>query len=120
MNSDQHALTGSADAHQTTLARQVSIFLFDLKNEACEHGFKTGESWFLRLATDDEIVRLKKEHYPLVSMRLYPDALLNAFRQVKQRLQQSLNKEEMLLTVMDLTRDSISSLAAYPLKQQDR
>ncbi|MBS1524625.1 MAG: hypothetical protein JST19_03185 [Bacteroidetes bacterium] len=117
MNNYEQPITGSADAQQTFLARQAELFLFDLKNEACEHGFKPGEAWMLRLATDQEIIWLKRNHHLVISLRLFPEALLSVFRQVKQRLRQSLNKQEVELTAGDLTRDGLKHLAAFPEKE---
>ena len=61
---------GNADAQQSLLAGQVNLFLFDLKNEANEHGFKPDESWNLQIATDDEIISLKKQYHPVISRLL--------------------------------------------------
>jgi hypothetical protein len=114
--SNQQALASSADAQQQILTSQVNLFLFDLKNEASEHGFKADESWNLQMATEDEILGLKKQHHPLISLRLQPQALLQAYRQVKSKLQQSLSKEDMALTTGDLTIGEKIHLIAYPAK----
>jgi hypothetical protein len=97
-------------------ASQVNLFLFDLKNEATEHGFKAGESWNLEIATEDEIIKLKRHHHPVVSMRLQAQALLGAYLKVKSTLQQSLSKDDMALTAEELTRDEKKHLAAYPVR----
>jgi hypothetical protein len=120
MKSDQRAFAASADAQLTLLDRQVNVFLFDLKNEATEYGFKTGESWSLQLAKDDEIPGLKRNHKPVISIKLYPDDLLNFFRQVKHRLRQPLNEQESQLTISDLANNGINHMVAFPLKFRDR
>jgi len=112
MSTPQRAFSGNADTQN--LARQVNIFLFDLKNEATEHGFKSDDSWTLQLATDADMVSLRRNHYPMVSVKLCPDALLNVFQQVKGKLQQALSMQEVELTVDDLTRDGITQMTAYP------
>jgi len=109
----QHAPGGGVRAQQL-LTRQVNLFLFDLKNEASEHGFKADDSWTLQLATDQEMAALKKLHYPLISLKLSPDILLKVFQQVKDKLQQSLSQQEEELTVKDLIREGIGTMAAYP------
>ncbi|WP_259065267.1 hypothetical protein HDF24_01120 [Mucilaginibacter sp. X4EP1] len=109
----QHTPGSSVQAQQL-LTRQVSLFLFDLKNEASEHGFKAGDSWTLQLATDQEFAGLKKLHFPIISLRLNPDTLLNVFQQVKGKLHQELSKQEEDLTVKDLIREGIATMAAYP------
>jgi hypothetical protein len=113
MNNNQQAFAGDADAQRHFLTNQVNLFLFDLKNEATEHGFRTEDSWTLQLATEEQIIGLKRHHHPMISLRLHPDMLLSAFRQVKTKLQQSLNKQELALTIGDIDRDRISQIAAY-------
>lgn len=114
--SDRQALMGSEDAQQNFLASQVNLFLFDLKNEACELGFKADESWNLEIATEDEIISLKKQHHPVISIQLQAQALLRAYLQVKNKLQQSLSKNDMALTADELARDQKRILAAYPAR----
>ena len=110
---DQPALSGNADAQQIFLSNQVNLFLFDLKNEATEHGFKTSESWKLQIVTEDEIIGLKKEHHPLISLRLQTHALLRVYLQVKSKLQQSLSDNDRTLTEDDLARNDKKHLVAY-------
>ena len=112
--SNQQAPMGSADAQQNFLAGQVNLFLFDLKNEASEHGFKPDESWNLQIATEDEIIRLKKQYHPVISLRLQAQTLLTAYLEIKSKLQQTFSKDDMALTVDDLSRDEKRHLAAYP------
>ncbi|QKJ30511.1 hypothetical protein HQ865_12335 [Mucilaginibacter mali] len=114
---NQQALTGSADAQQHFLARQISIFLFDLKNEAAENGFKADESWTIQLATDAEMASLIRDHRPLVSLKLKPEALLNIYQKVKSKLQQPLSKEDITLSVTDLQNGEKKHLAAYPIRR---
>jgi hypothetical protein len=117
MNNNQQALAGDADAQRHFLTNQVNLFLFDLKNEATEHGFRTEDSWTLQLATEEQIIGLKRQHHPMISLRLHPDILLSAFRQVKTKLQQSLNKQELALTISDIGREGISQIAAYSSRE---
>ncbi|HVW15711.1 MAG TPA: hypothetical protein VHB54_17895 [Mucilaginibacter sp.] len=112
MDNYQQTLSG-ADARQLFLENQVTLFLFDLKNEACEHGFKIEESWFLQLATDEELTALRRDHHPLITVRLGSDILLKVFQQVKQALRQALDKSEASLTAQDLSQGSIRHLVAY-------
>src|ERR1700744_996559 len=104
MNDYQQARARSADAQQL-VTNQANLFLFDLKNEASEHGFKDEDSWTLQLATDEDITSLKRFHHPMVFLKLRPESLLNVFQQVKDKLQQALSKEELALTANDVIRD---------------
>jgi hypothetical protein len=114
--SNDNALAAIADSQQQFLDSKANIFLFDLKNEAAEHGFKTDESWHLQIATDEEIARLKRFHYPVVSMKLKPNALLKVYQQVKNRMKQAVDKSENELSETDLIRDGKHHIAAYPLR----
>lgn len=114
--SDKQAFVAGADAQQLFLNNQINLFLFDLKNEASEHGFKANESWALQLATEEEILSLKRLYYPVVSLRLQPDDLLKVFQEVKNKLQQSLSKDDVSLTESDLAQNDKRHLAAYPLR----
>jgi len=114
--SNDNVLGATADAQQQFLDNKANIFLFDLKNEAAEHGFKHGESWHLQIATDDEVVRLKRLHYPVITMKLKPNALLGVYQQVKSRIKQYVDKSENELSETDLIRDGKHHIAAYPLR----
>jgi len=116
INSNEQALAAGADAQQHFLADKVNIFLFDLKNEAVEHGFKSGDSWSLQMANDNEIVNLKRTHNLVISMRFKPYVLLQAYQQVKGKMQQSANQIETDLSVNDLIREGKQHLVAYPLR----
>ncbi len=107
---------GGANAQPSIVDGQVELFLFDLKNEAIEHGFKAGESWNLRIATDKEIISLKKEHHPVISLRLQRENLLKAYLQVKRKLEQPVNNSDMALTDDDLAADEKRHLAAFPAR----
>jgi len=107
---------GYEDAQSHFLKKQVNVFLFDLKNEAIEHGFKPDEYWELQMTTEAEVSVLKKHHYPVISLRLQPNALLKVYQQVKCKLQQSLSKGDIALTEIDLTRDEKNYLTAYPVR----
>jgi|GEM_PF-2575547 len=115
---NQQSLAGGADAQQHFLDGQVNLFLFDLKNEAAENGFKAGELWMLKLATDTEMANLIKNHRPLVSLKLEPEALLNIYQQVKSKLHQSLSKEDTMLSAVDLKNGEKKHLAAYPVRKE--
>lgn len=116
MTNSKKALADTASVQQNILNSQINLFLFDLKNEAAEHGFKTGETWALHMATDAEFAGFKKIHKPLVSLRLQPPALLDAFQRVKIRLQQSLSAQESELTASDLDKNEVHLLVAYPVR----
>lgn len=114
--SEQEAFLGGVDAQEHFLNNQVSLFLFDLKNEAREHGFKANESWKLELITENELISLKRYHHPVIYLRLQTQALLKVYQQVKNQLQQSLSEADEALTVNNLAQDEKKYLAAYPAR----
>jgi len=116
MRNEQVPVAG-ADA-QLFLYKKVNIFLFDLKNEAKEHGFKAGESWHLEMAAENEIISLKRTHHPVISMKLKPEVLLPIYIELKKRMQQPVNKSEVEMATTDLIRDEKQYLAAYPARIQ--
>ena len=116
MTDINHAAAVAAGKQSYSLTRQVNVFLFDLKNEASEHGFRSTDSWMLQLANEQEMVNLKREHYPIISIRPKGLALLSFFQQVKAGLHQPLNAIEMALSENDLTKDEKQYLAAYRIK----
>jgi hypothetical protein len=73
---------------------QIRLYLYDLTNEAKEHGFNDDDRWQLSMVTEAERKRIEKEYHPAISSKAFPDALLTAFHIVKSRLKQSLNKDE--------------------------
>lgn len=115
MNTHPYAAAGGTK-NQLALTRHVNLFLFNLKNEASELGFRRNDSWALQLVTSAQLTSLKRYHYPIISMKLYPDILLNVFQQVKFKLQQPLSTQETALTVNDMIKDDIKQIAAYPVR----
>lgn len=116
MNYQQSPSSGRVTTQQYSAAGTADLFLFDLKNEASEHGFKADESWTLQLLSDEEIASLKRQYYPVISTRLKPAALLEVFQEVKQRLQQTLSSSDLALTENDIARNEKKHLAAFSSK----
>jgi len=113
----QSPITGSIISQSNLLAGTADLFLFDLKNEAMEHGFKTDEPWTLQLCSDNEISDLKKKYSPVISTRLHPDTLLSVFLLVKEKLQQPLHSSDLAITENNIARDEKKHLAAYSSKR---
>jgi hypothetical protein len=86
MSYQQSPVSGRVTTQQYSAAGTADLFLFDLKNEASEHGFKADESWILQLSTDEEIADLKRQYYPVISSRLKPAALLEVFQSGKTKI----------------------------------
>ncbi len=107
---------GKSDTNQLILDKQINLFLFDLKNEAIELGFKQGEHWALTLSTDLEIADLKKNNHKVIVLRLQPEELLNVYQHVKRKLNQELSSTDAVLTAGNLEHNGKGFLAAYPVR----
>ncbi|PJJ85008.1 hypothetical protein [Mucilaginibacter auburnensis] len=107
---------GKADKNQPILDKQIDLFLFDLKNESIELGFKQGEHWALTLSTDLEIADLKKNNHRVIVLRLQPEELLNVYQRVKRKLNQELSSTDAVLTAGNLEHNGKGFLAAYPVR----
>lgn len=112
----QQAPVASADAQQLLIDNKVNIFLFDLKNEAVEHGFKEGDLWDVQLTSDIEMKHLKRAHNLVVSMRLQPQVLLKAYQRVKSGLKQTLSSTDAELTELGITNSEKQYLTAVPVR----
>ena len=100
-----------------TVERQARTLVYDLMNEAKEHGFKEEDKWTLILVTDAERARIKKDYYPVLANKLSPDDLLQVFRTVKTELHQSLSKEEMQMDYKSILTEELNHIIAFNPKR---
>ncbi len=100
-----------------TVERQARTLVYDLMNEAKEHGFGTEDKWTLALVNEQERARIKKEYYPVLTNKLSPDDLLTVFRSVKTGLQHSLSKEEMQMDTMTVLNEDLNFIIAFNPKR---
>lgn len=103
------------EAQQAALSK-VNLFMFDLKNEAQERGFKADDSWTLELATEKDLNTLRRAHHPIVLMKLAPSILLKVYQQVKSQLNQLASATDEALTDEDILTNEKKYLAAYRTK----
>ena len=50
-----------------TVERQARTLVYDLMNEAKEHGFGAEDKWTLIVVNDQERARIKKDYYPVLT-----------------------------------------------------
>jgi hypothetical protein len=100
-----------------TIERQARTYVYDLMNEAKEHGFGNEDKWTLIVVSDAERMRIKKDYYPVVANKVSPDALLQVFRTVKTELHQSLSKEEALMDTMTVANEDLNYIIAFNPKR---
>ena len=96
---------------------QVRLYLYDLTNEAKEHGFGEEDRWHLIMVTEAEKKRIEREYYPAISSKTFPDTLLTAFHIIKSRLKQSLSKDEQQLDGRAVFNDDLKYIIAYNPKR---
>ena len=102
---------------EQTVESQTKIYMYDLMNEAKEHGFKNDDQWQLSLVTDNEKTRLLKDYYPAVAAKIFPEMLLQVFQSVKSKLSQSLSKEEQQLNSTSVLKEDLKYIVAYNIKR---
>jgi hypothetical protein len=100
-----------------TIERQVRTYVYDLMNEAKEHGFKSEDKWTLTLVTEEERVKIKKDYYPVVANKVSPEVLLEVFQSVKSELHQSLSKEELLMDTRSILNGDLNYIIAFNPKR---
>jgi len=100
-----------------TIETQTRIYVYDLMNEAKEHGFKDEDRWELSMVTEAERTRIQRNYYPAVASKAFPDMLLHVFQSVKSRLKQSLSKAEQLMDSGTIARDDLKYIIAFNPKR---
>ncbi|MFI5162868.1 MAG: hypothetical protein ACHQHN_16420 [Sphingobacteriales bacterium] len=96
---------------------QTRMYVYDLMNEAKEHGFKNDDNWELSMVTEAERTRIQRNYYPAVASKAFPDMLLPVFQSVKSRLNQSLSKEEQLMDSKSVLKDDLKYIIAFNPKR---
>ena len=102
---------------EKTIEMQTRMYLYDLNNAAREHGFGAEDVWEFSLVTETGRVKVHKDFYPAVSVKIVPEMLLKVLYSIKSRLKQSLTREEQLPDEKSLIREDINYLVAYNPKR---
>ena len=103
--------------NEKTIEDQTRLYLYDLMNTAKEHGFKTDDIWEFSVATNSERLKLQKDYYPTIATKLFPEIMLQVFHAIKERLNQSFNKDEQQLDKRSILAGELSYLVAYNPKR---
>ena len=98
--------------------QQVNLYLYDLQNEAREHGFKNDDCWKIIMVTDTERIQIQRNYFPVVSQCLNPDVMWLFFHHVKTKLTQPLSKDEENVDVLTIIRDELKYIIAYNPKRE--
>jgi hypothetical protein len=100
-----------------TVEKQTRTYLYDLMNEAKEHGFKQDDQWSLSMATDAERSKIQRDYFPAVASKVSPEAMLEIFQSVKSELQQPLNAEEMQVDTKTILKKDFKFIVAFNPKR---
>lgn len=100
-----------------TIEREARAYVYDLMNEAKEHGFKEDDKWTLTLVTESEQKKIKADYYPAVVNKVSPEILLQLFQAVKSGLHQSLSKEELLIDTKTILDGDLNYIIAFNPKR---
>ncbi len=100
-----------------TIENQARTYMYDLMNEAKEHGFKNDDSWKLVLANETDKNRIKRDFRPAVANKVAPVTLLQLFQTIKINLKQNLSKEEQELNLKDILADELQYIVAFNPKR---
>jgi len=96
---------------------QSLTYVYDLMNEAKEHGFNAEDHWELSLVTETEKIRIQKDYYPAVSSKALKDILLEVFQSVKSAMKIPLSKEEQLMDNQDVLKNEFKYIIAFNPKR---
>ena len=75
-----------------TIEFQARIYVYDLKNYARELGFREGDSWEVKMATDQQKKDIEKKHFPTLSAKVLPEMLGEMLSSVIYKLRQRVEK----------------------------
>jgi hypothetical protein len=103
--------------NEKTIEDQTRLYLYDLMNTAKEHGFKTDDVWEFSVVTDSERLKLQKDYYPTIATKLFPEIMVQVFHAIKERLNQSFNKDEQQLDKRSVLVGELNYLVAYNPKR---
>jgi hypothetical protein len=96
---------------------QTLTYVYDLMNEAKEHGFRDDDKWELSLVTETDRARIQKDFYPVVTSKLYPDNLLQFFQSVKSQMHIPLSKEEQQMDNQSVLNNEFKYIIAFNPKR---
>lgn len=100
-----------------TIDKEARAYMYDLMNEAKEHGFKADDKWTLNLATENGQREIRADYYPAVANKVSPEILLPLFQAIKSGLQQTLSKEEMLMDTKSVLDGELNYIIAFNPKR---
>jgi hypothetical protein len=96
---------------------QTMTYVYDLMNEAKEHGFKADDTWELSLVSEVDRVRIQKDYHPAVSRKVVSEILLPVFQAVKTQLHMPLSQMEEQMSNQSVLQDQLQYIIAFNPKR---
>jgi hypothetical protein len=96
---------------------QTMTYVYDLMNEAKEHGFKADDTWELSLVSETDRVRIQKDYYPAVASKVVSGMLLQVFQSVKSELRLPLSQHEEQMSPQSILTDELQYIIAFNPKR---
>jgi hypothetical protein len=96
---------------------QTLTYMYDLMNEAKEHGFKADDQWELSMVTESDKVRIQKDYYPAVVSKAFNGILLQVFQSVKSEMHIPLSKEEQEMDNQSIIKGDLKYIIAFNPKR---
>ena len=101
-----------------TIEGETRMYMYDLMNNAKEHGFKGEERWELSLATDAEKDSIQRNYYPTIAQKVYPEMLLQVYNLSKSRLNQAPVKGDDKTDSRSVVKDELTYIVAFNPKRE--
>jgi hypothetical protein len=96
---------------------QTMTYVYDLMNEAKEHGFKADDTWELSLVSETDRVRIQKDYYPAVASKVVSGMLLQVFQSVKSELHLPLSQHEEQMNAQSILHEGLQYIIAFNPKR---
>ena len=100
-----------------TIEFQATIYVYDLKNYAREFGFREGDSWEVKMATDQQKKDIEKKHFPTLSAKVLPEMLGEMLSSVIYKLRQRVEK---VPDIASIRQQDFQHLVAFSLNRLRR
>ncbi|TCD17796.1 hypothetical protein EZ456_22490 [Pedobacter psychrodurus] len=90
---------------------QAKVFLYELNNTRHEYGFSVNEEWTLDLVTNSQKKDLEDKYYPVLSLSIAPENIVDMLDLLQQKLGNAVNHIKDNLNVKKSLKEPANLLA---------
>ncbi|MDQ0966505.1 hypothetical protein QFZ20_001908 [Flavobacterium sp. W4I14] len=90
---------------------QAKVFLYELNNTRHEYGFSATEGWTLDLATNNQKKDLENKYYPLLSLTIAPENIMETLDLLQDKLGTAVTNIKHSLNPKKISKESVNLLA---------